>query len=384
MSTQKVTDPLIEAISSSVLTGALPVIDGSALTGISGFVNTTNANDPAVNTNPATGVGTVWCNSTSGEVFICTDATTDSNIWTNAGEGTGNVRPYVHQGTQAGFMAGGYSYNDVIQKNSFASDGNATTHGSLNTTGSDYCGHSSSTHGYAGAGTANGGSGGPLGAAMTKFPFAGSGVTSTNVVTLSGQKALMTSNQTGTTGYLSGGLSTPAITGIEKYTFASEGASTGHGDLHYGHEFAAPSNSQSHGYSAGGYHGSYINNIQKFAFANNTTGSDVGDLSANIGQPAGHTSETHGYSSGGWISGNVTNIEKYQFSNDSVQGNVGNITVARNGCKGTSSTTHGYTHGGWTSGNANNVDKFSFSNESTANDVGDLVSNTHKQAACQY
>ena len=40
MSTQKVTDPVIEAVSSSVLTGALPVLDGSAITGIAGFVNT--------------------------------------------------------------------------------------------------------------------------------------------------------------------------------------------------------------------------------------------------------------------------------------------------------------------------------------------------------
>ena len=43
MSTQKVTDPVIEAVSSSVLTGALPVLDGSALTGVTGFVNTTNS-----------------------------------------------------------------------------------------------------------------------------------------------------------------------------------------------------------------------------------------------------------------------------------------------------------------------------------------------------
>ena len=70
MSTQKVTDPVIDGVFSSVLTGALPALDGSALTGVAGFVNTTNANDPATNTNPATGVGTVWCNSTSGEVFV--------------------------------------------------------------------------------------------------------------------------------------------------------------------------------------------------------------------------------------------------------------------------------------------------------------------------
>jgi len=32
-------------------------------------------------------------NNSSGEVYICTDATTDANVWTNVGDGTGNINP---------------------------------------------------------------------------------------------------------------------------------------------------------------------------------------------------------------------------------------------------------------------------------------------------
>ena len=69
--------------------GNLPAVDGSLLTGIVSF--TTSASDPTVSTNPSTGVGTEWINTTSGEIYICTDATAGANVWTNVGGGTGNI-----------------------------------------------------------------------------------------------------------------------------------------------------------------------------------------------------------------------------------------------------------------------------------------------------
>jgi len=50
---------------------------------------TRSSSDPLVTTNGA--VGDVYLNTTSGEMFICTDATTNANIWTNIGEGSGSV-----------------------------------------------------------------------------------------------------------------------------------------------------------------------------------------------------------------------------------------------------------------------------------------------------
>jgi len=93
-----VTDAKIASgISASKLTGALPAIDGSAVTGVSGAnvsgVDTVTTSDPAINTNPAA-AGHIWLNRTSAEMFVCTDNTAGANIWINVGEGTGSV-PYM-------------------------------------------------------------------------------------------------------------------------------------------------------------------------------------------------------------------------------------------------------------------------------------------------
>ena len=67
------------------LEGTLPALDGSPLTGIQGFRK--NASDPLANSNG--NQGDVWVNTASGEVYVLTDATTDANVWTNTGDGTG-------------------------------------------------------------------------------------------------------------------------------------------------------------------------------------------------------------------------------------------------------------------------------------------------------
>ena len=53
---------------------------------------TVSASNPTLSTNPSA-VGHLWVNSTSGESYIATDVTAGSNVWTNIGEGTGNISP---------------------------------------------------------------------------------------------------------------------------------------------------------------------------------------------------------------------------------------------------------------------------------------------------
>ena len=67
------------------------VDDGSGVIKASVGGATISASDPATDTNAT--LGTQWANSTSGEYFVCTDATTDENVWTNVGEGTGDIEP---------------------------------------------------------------------------------------------------------------------------------------------------------------------------------------------------------------------------------------------------------------------------------------------------
>ena len=64
MPSSKLKNSMLVDIAGSKLTGAMPAIDGSALTGISGFMK--NASDPATDTNPSGGVGTGWVNTSDG------------------------------------------------------------------------------------------------------------------------------------------------------------------------------------------------------------------------------------------------------------------------------------------------------------------------------
>jgi hypothetical protein len=75
--------------------------DGSGLTGIESF--TKSASDPTITTNGT--LGDVWVNTTSGEMYVLTDATTDANTWTNVGEGSGNILPQY--ATELLVVAGG-------------------------------------------------------------------------------------------------------------------------------------------------------------------------------------------------------------------------------------------------------------------------------------
>src|SRR6056300_1414244 len=49
---------------------------------------TVATSDPALNTNPSTGGGILWLNKSTGDLYCCTDATSNSNYWTNLGKGT--------------------------------------------------------------------------------------------------------------------------------------------------------------------------------------------------------------------------------------------------------------------------------------------------------
>jgi len=63
---------------------------------------TKSTSEPAIDTNPSGGVGTVWLRTTTGEMYCCTDATTDENVWTNIGDGTGSIRPFTLYNTATG------------------------------------------------------------------------------------------------------------------------------------------------------------------------------------------------------------------------------------------------------------------------------------------
>ena len=218
MGMSQVKNTMVTNLSASKLTGALPAVDGSALTGVSPFM--TNSSDPAIDSNPADGVGSVWANTTSGEMFICTDATAGENVWINVGAGTGDVQSYSFQGTISGYTAGGRASGSVdintIDKFSLVTDGNATDVGDLTTGRRGNAGSQSSTHGYAAGGT-----------------------------------------NTGNT----------VVTTIDKYSFSVDGNASTVGNLTLSRTDQTGHSSSTHGYASGGQHGptaSFYNIIDKF------------------------------------------------------------------------------------------------------------------------
>ena len=336
---------------------------------------TTSSSDPAVDTNPSGGVGTMFVNSTSGEMFICTDSTTDENVWTNVGDGTGDIQPFIYQGTQSGYTSGSGDpttspANTAIEKHSYTSDGDATDWADLSAHRSYAAGHSSATYGYT--------SGGEPNYYIEKFPFASATTSVSTGYYLSTGAAAR--NNVGTTsdenyGYAAGG--SPATDVIDRFSYSTDGTATDVGDLLQSQYGGAGASSETHGYHSGGV--PYVDTIQKFAFAASADATDVDDLTTTIQSATGHQSSTHGYKAGGYTNNGdgyttgADSIQKFTFASDAAATDVGTTTVGRSKAASGSSTTYGYSSGGGQGTSGNVIEKFTFASDSNATDVGDLV-----------
>lgn len=365
------TDAKIAGLSSSKLSGALPALDGSALTNMSGGINVKSASDPATDTNHANGVGTTWVNTTSGEMFVCTDATTDANVWFNVGAGTGNVVPYTYGGTIAGYQTGGHPNSNVINKYSFASaTTNASNIGSLTVARHAPGGNSSKLFGYSCGGNTS-----VAGNVIDKFSFTTDGdATDHGDLSVSRSYPSEPGQTSSTHGFTSGGYSTAPVSTIDSFAFDSNGDASGHGDLSTSRTSSYGQSSSTHGYAV---HDSIMD---KFSFASNTTASDVGEASLSQRRTgAGQSSETHGYATGAEPANDV--IDKFAFATEGTMTDVGNLTVTHSNCCAQSSTTYGYTSGG--DGN-NVIERHSFASDGNAADVGDMSNTIGYVAGQQY
>ena len=304
--------------------GNIPAIDGSQVTGLSEF--TTSTSDPLITTNPAGGVGSLWYNKTSGEMYVCTDATAGENVWTNVGEGSGDVAPWFYGGTQYGYIYGGNSGPATslpvqMEKWSMTSDANSTNVGDM-AVGRSYV--------------------------------------------LSGQRSV-------THGYCAGGhVGNPRSDVIEKWQFSNDGDGTDIANLTLARGSPCGSSSTTHCYSVAGYAAPYSNVIDKFSTSSDVNATDVGDAVSIGSQGGGFSSDSYGYKAGNWVPPATNVIEKYSFSADGDATDVANLTVAGSGRVSSSSETHGYLGPG--GGRATTIDKHNFASGADATDVGDTPS----------
>lgn len=98
----------------------ITLASGATASGFDGILK--SAIDPVVNENPFGGVGTVFLNTTTGEMYSLTDATTNANVWTNIGEGVGDVPEPVYMSATGGdtvLTSGDYKVHIFTQSGAF-------------------------------------------------------------------------------------------------------------------------------------------------------------------------------------------------------------------------------------------------------------------------
>lgn len=366
------TDAKITGLSSSKLSGALPALDGSALTGLASAINTLSTNNPAIDTNPATGVGTIWANTTTGQIFVCTDATADANVWTNAGTGTANIEPFGF--SNKAYLYGGNgpsSHIASIEKFIFASETAAASNGSLTRAIYSSTGGNSTTHGYNAGGYHGPNDSSGRSAVIDKHAFANEASTN-GIGNLTQNRNAASEAHSTTHSYCAGGYTTGSRTELDKFAYSSDGNATTVGVLsvvatsHPGFESAT------HGYT--GPSGTSSGKVDSWSFASDGNATNVSTISGlnTAGDSDGVSSETHGYYQ------HSTNIVKFSFAseNDHVDTTRDMLTIAYGTAGELRTNGDAYWFGTAWTGPGNNhdtIEKFNVNSGGNATDVGDLT-----------
>ena len=375
----KVGSSMIDSMDASKLSGALPSLDSTNLTGLyeSGEIIMKGADDPQIDTNPTT-VGKLWLNTTSGKMYSCTDITTGANVW-KAVSSVGEIAPFFTfmQGETYGYSAGGENDSTGldIHKTDFASDGDATDHGDLTSASNATAGGSSATHGYIAGGYAQGV---PSNAAtrIDKFAFSSNTIATTvaHLPTGGYNHAAHSSYHEDKT-FITGGW--PNGTQIVAWSHSNDGSVSNVGSLAAnGTNEHAGTASSTHGYLAGGNNNG-ISQISKFLFASGHTHTNVGNLHTYVQEMGASTASDYGYThaghDGSW--NNKDMIQKHAFASDGDATSVGQLTEAKNASGGFSSMTHGYCMGGKpaSGGHTDRIEKYTFVSDGSANTVGVLM-----------
>ena len=349
----------------------IPACSGAAVTNLPGV--TKSASDPVYATNPSGGVGTVWQNTTSGEMYICTDATAGQNTWINIGGGSGDIEPWGgYQGLTYGYTMQGYrgGYSNVIDRFSFTTDGNATDVGDVTVARNAGTGGADGVaYGYC----AGGHTGSPQSDIIDRFAF-GSSSDAVDVGNLTvGRGEGVGSSYDKTHHYCHGGNGNNVI---DRYAFAASNNATDVGDLVHNPSGVGGACSPSYAYAMGGYPGPN-NTIEKYSYAATATSTDVGDLyKGTTWINSNGNSQTYGYAFGGYgtPAAYLNQIQKWAYSSNSNSTDVGDMIYTGNSTNCCSSQTHVYVVGG---GNASSqythIQKVPFATDGNSTDVGDLI-----------
>lgn len=193
----------------------------------------------------------------------------------------------------------------------------------------------------------------PPGGAITtisRFPFASSGVTTTDVGNATTTVRDSAKHPSTTHGYHAGGSSSPNVQlgTIGRFSFAAEGTGTSVGNLSQSRSEVGGTSDFQFAYSAGGViTPSVLSRIDRFPFAATTNATSTGNLNATARNVASYSGLTDGYVTGGTAATpNPANfrqgIRRYPFAATSNATSIGNLALQRYNSGGNSSRNHGY------------------------------------------
>ena len=292
----------------------------------------TSASDPAIDSNKT--LGTEWLNSTSGEMFICTDATAGANVWTNVGAGTGDIAPFGGVGSRGVFGGRHNSYLNTMDYVTIATPGNATDFGDF---------------------------------------------------TISSKSRDAVSNKT--RGVWGGGHS--SNTTIDYITIATPGNATDFGDLTQGRSSMGPVNNGTRGAWGGGYAGGDVNTIDYITIATVGNATDFGDRTVIAYVIAGVSSSSRGVFGTGYKSSGGVNTNIIDYITIATVGNATDFgdlnTPLIRGSSGASDGSRGLFSSGYSdspAGQQNVIVYITIATPGNSTDFGDLTETKNNTASC--
>ena len=297
-----------------------------------------------------------------------------------------NIYGPGYPGNQYGYATGGVSPSLTpplvveyggIQRFSFASDGNASSVGSLNLARYGHSAQMNKTYGYSSDGSS------PSQPVIRqgnieKFQFFNE-TSITNVGSMATVHQDGSSQSSATDGYSTGGTPSPQDV-IQKFPFATDtnayevaNLSTAPPSVVHNDGTGCSAHAWGNGYALGSSP-AYPAYNWKFPFANETANTIFGALNANTGNSiTGISGWVNGYVAGG-STGTTTLIQKFPFAADTNASDVANLSINEYDGAGHSSTTYAYVSGG--NPVRNQIQKWPFVSDVNATDVGDLLGNT--------
>jgi hypothetical protein len=347
--------------------------DGSSLTGLTtadGF-DYTSGSSPVITTNPSS-VGSTWINSTSGEIFVATDITSNENVWQGTAGNTVEPGP-TFTGTR-GVFGGGAGPSNVIDYITISTTGNATDFGDLSAGRYDLAACSNGSRGIFGGGYVSNGSN-----IIDYITISTTGnATDFGNLTVSRWGLAASSNEL--RGIFGGGES-PSTDTIDYITIATTGNAIDFGNLTSARRYPAGCSNGVRGLFGGGNgSGGNVDTIDYVTISTTGNATDFGDLTSTVYNQGATSNDTRGLFAGGYTTATDNKIDYVTIATTGNAADFGDLTQARRYLGACSDGTKAVFGGGVSTTNI--MDYVTIATLANAADFGDLTVARGQLAGC--